>query len=255
MKIRTLIVDDEPLARQRIRTLLQQTPDVEIVGEAADGMEALVALAALRPDLLFLDVQMPELDGFGVLAELDAEHAPAVVFVTAFDQYALRAFEVHALDYLLKPFEDARFHEALERVREHLADDDPALRERLARLLEELRTREPRYAERVVIRRGAQYVFQPVEEIDWVEADGNYVRLHVGAKTHLLRKTMAQMEAMLDPACFVRLHRSSIISLRRIRAIEPLFSGEYTVLLSDGTTLPTSRSYRSVVQALLSGAG
>ena len=252
--IRTLIVDDEPLARRRIRTLLEREPDIQLVGECASGTEALEAIAEQHPDLVFLDIQMPGLDGLGVVAELEPEEMPIVIFVTAYDQYALKAFEAHALDYLLKPFEDERFASTLDRAREQVAHRAaPApLDHRIAGLLEDLKPKS--YSERVVIRTGSQYVFQPVAEIDWVEADGNYARIHVGATSFVMRKTMTAMENSLDPAQFVRIHRSTIVNVDRIRAVESLFSGEYLVILKDGTKLPTSRSYRDTVQALLSGA-
>ena len=198
--IRTLIVDDEPLARRRIRTLLEREPDIQLVGECASGTEALEAIAEQRPDLVFLDIQMPGLDGLGVVAELERAEMPIVVFVTAYDQYALAAFEAHALDYLLKPFEDERFAAALEHVRAQFARHaTPApLDDRIAALLEELKPKS--FPERIVIRKGAQYVFQAVSEIDWVEADGNYARIHVGATSFVLRKTMTAMENSLDPA-------------------------------------------------------
>lgn len=252
--IRTLIVDDEPLARRRIRTLLERESDVQIVGECASGTEALDAIAEQSPDLVFLDIQMPGIDGLGVVAEIEPDEMPIIVFVTAYDQYAVKAFEAHALDYLLKPFEDERFAGVLERVRQRVDKRDPhaLIDERIAALLEELKPRT--FPERIVIRKGTQYVFQPVLEIDWVGADGNYARIHVGAASSVLRKTMAAMESTLDPARFVRIHRSTIVNIERIRAIESLFSGEYVVILKDGTKLPTSRSYRDAVQALLSGA-
>jgi two-component system LytT family response regulator len=252
--IRTLIVDDEPLARRRIRALLERESDIQIVGECASGTEALDAITEQTPDLVFLDIQMPGLDGLGVVAEIDPDEMPIVVFVTAYDQYALKAFEAHALDYLLKPFEDERFADVLQRVRVRVAERDPhtLIDERIAAVLEELKPKV--YPERIVIRKGTQYVFQPVHEVDWVEADGNYARIHAGANSSVVRKTMAAMEHSLDPARFVRIHRSTIVNIERIRAVESLFNGEYVVILKDGTKLPTSRSYRDAVQALLSGA-
>lgn len=248
MKIRALIVDDEPLARARLRTLLADEPDIEVLGECGDGLEAVAAVQDLEPDLLFLDVQMPTLDGFGVLEALDPAKLPAVVFVTAYDRYALRAFEVHALDYLLKPFDRERFSKALQRARAALQQgDDPADRERLLAMLEDQKSsRKP--LERILIKTSGRVFFLRTEEIDWIEAAGNYVRLHVGSEAHLLRETMNGLEARLDPGHFLRIHRSTIVNVDRIQELQAWFHGDYLVILRDGRQLTLSRGYRQKVQ-------
>jgi two-component system LytT family response regulator len=250
MTIRTCIVDDEPLARERIRVLLAGEPDVEIVGESGGGPAAVEVIRAVRPDLLFLDVQMPGPDGFGVLEALGAAVPRAVIFVTAYDQYALQAFEVHALDYLLKPFSSRRFHRALERARtELLQRGGGGVDERILSLLEQIR--HPRRPERLVIRSAGRVSFLRVDEIDWVEAEGNYVRLHAGAASHLLRETMKGIEAKLDPDRFIRIHRSTIVNTDRIKELQPLFHGEYAVILRDGTRLTASRGPENKIRRLI----
>jgi two-component system LytT family response regulator len=253
MAIRALIVDDEPPGRARLRDLLAAEADVEVVGECADGTEAVTAVRDLRPDLLFLDVQMPGLDGFGVLEALGRECPPAVIFVTAHDRYALRAFDVHALDYLLKPFDRQRFQKALGRARTQLAGaGGPAARERLLALLEEVRPA-PKPLERLALKTAGRITFLKADEIDWIEAAGNYVRLHAGGEAHLLRETMSRLEGRLDAARFVRIHRSTIVQLDRIRELQPWFHGDYRVRLRDGTELTLSRGYRPKLQELLGG--
>ena len=247
-KIRTLIVDDEPLGRERIRTLLGGDPDIEIVGECSNGRQAVRAIEKLRPDLLFLDVQMPEMDGFAVLEAVAGDAMPVVIFVTAYDKYAVRAFEVHALDYLLKSFDRERFSSAVHRAKtEVAAGKDRKLDTRLVGLLEDLQARRRRLT-RVVIRSGGRISFLRVEEVDWIEAADNYVRLHVGREAHLLRETMQSLAARLDPEKFLRIHRSTIVNLDRIKELQPLFHGDYTVLLRDGTELTLSRGYREKLQ-------
>jgi two-component system LytT family response regulator len=252
--IRALIVDDEPLARARVRELLDGHPDIEVTGECGNGREAVAAIRRQRPDLVFLDVQMPELGGFGVLEALEPAAAPAVVFVTAFDEFAVRAFEVHALDYLLKPFDRSRFLRSLDRAREAVRrrregrPDD-----RLAGLLAQLDTSR-RYLRRVLVKAGSRTVLLRTEEIDWIESAGNYVRIHVGSERHLMRETMSGLEARLDPDRFVRIHRSTMVNLDRVRELEPYFHGDYIVRLTSGTRLTLSRSYRDRVQARLGGA-
>lgn len=244
MKIRALIVDDEPLGRERIRTLLREDAEVEVVGECVDGRQAIAAVERLKPDLLFLDVQMPEMDGFAVVDAMAAQHMPAIIFVTAYDRYAVQAFEVHALDYLLKSFDRERFQSAVARAKQEIRRSrEGALNERLAGLLEDLESRKPR-ATRVVIKSAGRIFFLPVEEIDWVEAADNYVRIHAGAEAHLVRETLQSLEGRLDPARFLRIHRSTIVNLDRIRELHPLFHGDYAVRLRDGTELTLSRNYR-----------
>ena len=251
VKIRTLIADDEPLARERLRALLGRHDDVEIIGEYSNGAETIEAITALRPDLVLLDVEMPRVDGFAVLEALDPDALPAVVFVSAHDQYAVRAFEAHALDYILKPFDEARVDRALRRVRGQIArahgtrQIDPGL----VSLLEELRER--RRSDRLVVKTGGRVVFLRTEDIDWVEASGNYVRLHVGGEAHLLRESMKNMERRLDPRTFVRIHRSAIVNVDRIRELEPWFHGEYIVILRDGTRLTSSRVFSDRLNALI----
>ncbi|HEY0023353.1 MAG TPA: LytTR family DNA-binding domain-containing protein [Longimicrobium sp.] len=271
MTVRTLVVDDEPLAREGIRLRLAREAGFEVVGECANGLEAVEAIHDHAPDVVFLDVQMPGLNGFEVLEEIDPRQAPVVVFVTAYDEYALRAFEAHALDYVLKPFDDDRFAATLRRVRERVAERHAGrVGERLSGLMAELGlgsgarggavagdedAGEARcYAERLVVRDGARIAFVPVAELDRVEADGDYVRLFCGARQHLIRRTMAQMEARLDPARFVRIHRSAIVAVDRIRELRPSFRGEYAVLLHDGTRLNLSRGYRRRLQHLIDEA-
>ena len=241
MKIRTLIVDDEPLARQRLRTLLDADPDIDLVGECGNGREALTALEKSRPDLMFLDVQMPVLDGFGVLEALTGRVLPVVIFVTAHDTYALKAFEVHALDYLLKPFDRSRFHAALKRAKDQVKKDRlPDIDQRLLDLLQD----RPRASGRLVVKSAGRVTFVRIEDIDWIEAAGNYVRLHTGKEDHLLRESLSGLEAKLDRARFVRIHRSTIVNVERIRELQPAFHGDYVFILHDGTELALSRSYR-----------
>jgi two-component system LytT family response regulator len=249
--IRTLIADDEPLARERLRTLLVRHTDIEIIGECANGADAIEAISELRPDLVLLDVEMPRMDGFAVLEALDPHKLPAVVFVSAHDQYAVKAFEAHALDYILKPFNEARVDRALHRVRSQLAraPGARAMDHRLVSLLEELRDR--RRSDRLVVKTGGRVVFLRTEDIDWVEASGNYVRLHVGNEAHLLRESMKNMERRLDPSTFVRIHRSAIVNVDRIRELEPWFHGEYIVILRDGTRLTSSRVFSDRLNALI----
>jgi two-component system LytT family response regulator len=246
-----LIVDDEPLARRRLRDLLEPEADFELAGEAGDGRQAVAALRSLRPDLVFLDVQMPLLDGFGVVEEVGADAPPALIFVTAYDRFALRAFEVHALDYLLKPFDRDRFHKALERARAQLRREEPAdLPRRLLALLNDVRPGASP-PERLVIKAEGRVSFVRVDELDWVEAAGNYVRLHASKNTFLLRETMSHLEVRLDPRRFVRIHRSIIVNVERIREIQPAFHGDSVVILRDGTELTLSRSYRDRFQEFL----
>jgi two-component system, LytTR family, response regulator len=254
MKIRTLIVDDEPLARQRIRTLLAGEKDIDIIGECADGCQALEAVAQHRPDLVFLDVQMPLLDGFGVLEGISGERMPTVIFVTAYDRFALKAFEVHALDYLLKPFDRQRFHKALERARVQVQHPSHSkINQQLLDLLEDVKGKN-KFLDRLVVKSEGRVSFVRAEEIDWIEAAGNYLRLHVGKDTHLLRETMSKLEARLNPRQFLRIHRSTIVNLDRIRELEPTFHGDYAVLLRNGTELTLSRGYRDKLQGLLGNA-
>lgn len=250
-KIRVLIVDDEALARERIRSLLNSIAGIEIVGECSDGVQAVDAIHTLNPDLVFLDVQMPEMDGFAVVSAVGVASMPTVIFVTAYDDYAIKAFEIHALDYLLKPFDRERFTSALERAQSQIRQErSSALSHRLLTLLDDI-TPERKPLERIVIKSGGRVFFLKSDEIDWVEAAGNYVKLHTSAQAHLLRETMNSIEAQLDRNRFARIHRSFIVNIERIRELNPLFHGDYSVKLEDGTELTLSRTYRSRLQETL----
>jgi two-component system LytT family response regulator len=250
-KIRAIIVDDEPPARNKIRELLKTESDIELVDECANGREAVQSITTKSPDLVFLDIQMPELDGFGVIEAIGPEHLPAVVFVTAFDQYAVQAFEVNALDYLLKPFDRQRFQTALNRVRDHLQPGRRnELNQQLNSLLRQLKGPK-KQAERFVIKSGGRVFFLKNDEIDWIEAAGNYVRLHVGTETHLLRETMNAIQKKLDTTTFIRIHRSTFVNIEKIKELQPWFHGEYVVIMRDGTQLTMSRSYRSNLPDLM----
>jgi two-component system, LytTR family, response regulator len=288
VRVRVLIVDDEALARQRVRRLLQNEADVEVVGEAESGHEAVTMIRDLQPDLVCLDVQMPGLDGFGVLGEIDGGHVPMVLFVTAYDEHAQRAFDVHAVDYVLKPVDAERFRAAFEKARKQRANAVAA--ERLGELLETVRrladgsggeardgaalaglaagalggaggtaTAAPpatngtagangRYASRILVKQDGRMFFVKTTEIDWIEADRNYVRLHVGKTAHTIRERISHLEETLDPRLFARIHRSTIVNLNRVREMQQWFSGDYVVILEDGTRLRLSRHYRDRVE-------
>ena len=234
-KIRTLIVDDEPLARSNLSVLLRLDPEVEIVKECGSGAEALAEIRRTMPDLVFLDVQMPECDGFDVLELLGPNLPPVVIFVTAYDQYALRAFEAGALDYLLKPFDNVRFERALGRSKERIRRGHHPLKK----------------LDRIVIKSVGEVAFVKVSEIDWIEAADYYASLHVGVKTHLLRRSMSELEQELDPKVFCRIHRSAIVNLDRVRGLKLSGDGEYDVLLENGVRLRLSRRYRKQLQSRL----
>jgi len=241
-------VDDEPLARERLASLLSAEQDIEVVAQCRDGEEAVAALEQHTPDLVFLDVQMPGLNGFEVLEAVGPEKMPLVVFVTAYDQHALRAFQVRALDYLLKPFDRDRFKDALQRARAHIQRDETGdLGRRLLALVKDLRRDQPK-TDRLVVKSGGRLFFLRTDEIDWVEAAGNYVRLHVGSASHLLRETMNAIEGRLDPEKFFRIHRSRMVNMERIQEMQPWLNGEYAVLLRTGTRLTLSRGYREKLQ-------
>jgi two-component system LytT family response regulator len=250
-KIRALVVDDEPVARDRLVRLLQEQSDIELVGQCSNGLETVTAIERLLPDLVFLDVQMPEMNGFDVVRALEAGHVPAVVFVTAYDEYAVRAFEVHALDYLLKPFSSVRFRATLAHARDqldrHRAGDLGRKLLALAPALSD--TSGPgRFPERLLVRSTGRVHFVRTSEIDWCEAAGNYVRLHLRDESHLFRETMNGLESKLDPRHFVRIHRSTIVNVQRIEELRASLGGECTVLLRDGTKLTLSRGYRESYQ-------
>ena len=274
--MRVLIVDDEALARQRVRRLLQNETDVEIVGEAESGTEAVTMIRERQPDLVCLDVQMPGLDGFGVLREIDGGPVPMVLFVTAYDEHAQRAFDVHAVDYVLKPVDGERFRAAFDKARKQRANAVAA--ERLGELLETVRrladggaaeardgaaalaslagaaapgapaAAAGRYASRILVKQDGRMFFVKTTEIDWIEADRNYVRLHVGKTAHTIRERISHLEETLDPRLFARIHRSTIVNLNRVRELQQWFSGDYVVILEDGTRLRLSRHYRDRVE-------
>ena len=250
-KIRALVVDDEPVARDRIVRLLAQQADVDLVGQCSNGLETVTAIEQLSPDLVFLDVQMPEMDGFEVVRALEAGRVPAVVFVTAFDEYAVRAFEVHALDYLLKPFSSVRFRATLAHARDqldrHRAGD---LGRRLLELAPALWNKDgiAKRAERLLVRSTGRVHFVRTSEIDWCEAAGNYVRLHVGDESYLFRETMNGLESKLDPQQFVRIHRKTIVNVERIEELRSALGGECTIYLQNGAKLTLSRGYREGFQ-------
>jgi two-component system LytT family response regulator len=261
--LRVVVVDDEPLARSGMCGLLARDPELTVVAQCADGAEAVAAIAGLKPDLVLLDVQMPEMDGFEVLREVGPARMPVVVFVTAFDRFALRAFDVAAVDYLLKPFDDERFDLAMARAKHAVRNAEAGeLGRRLMRLVE--RQGEPapraeapaepaRHATRLVVKSAGRTVFVRVDEVDWIEADDYYARLHVAGKTHLLRETMGSLEARLEPARFFRVHRSAIVNLDRVREVQFLFRGEHVIILHDGTRLKLSRSRLEKLEAMLAG--
>lgn len=242
-KIRAVVVDDEPFARERVRRLLAGDEGVEVVGEAGDGIRAVSLVREKSPDLLFLDVQMPGKDGFGVLDDLAPDETPVVVFLTAYDHYAVRAFERAALDYLLKPFDEERFARAVARAKSHLRNGGP--REAGGELVAEANAFQPsEYLERVIVKAGGRVFFIKTEEIEWVEAYGNYVRLHVGGAAYLLRETSSHLEAQLDPERFARIHRSALANVERIKEMKLQLSGHYAVLMKSGQRLTLSRRYR-----------
>lgn len=278
-KIRTLVIDDEPAARRGVTMLLERDPDIVVVGEAVSGKDAVRKILAERPDLVFLDVQMPELNGFKVIEAVAAQHMPAVIFVTAYDQHALQAFEVNAVDYLLKPFEDDRFWAAVRRAKaEIVRRQTDALSSKLSHLLSYLQTNgapgkdgsaapapapapaAPAPAadaitrERILLKSGGEIYFLKAEEIDWIEAEGDYMKFHAGGRVHLLRETMGNLEERLDAKRFIRIHRSTIVNIDRVKKLSPSFAGEYAVILHDGTKLRLSRGYHERLQELMRNA-
>jgi len=251
---KVLIVDDERLSRRRIRRLLSLEPDCEVIGECANGAEAVRTLATARPDVLYLDVQMPELDGFEVIQAL-TQARPLIIFTSAYDDYALRAFEVHAFDYLLKPFDGRRFLDSLQRAKARIRQDrtSPA-NDQIAELFANF-SKTQRGPDRIAVRNNGRVVFVKLEDIDWIEASDNYVCLHCGRDTHVCRETMTDLEARLDPARFLRVHRSAIVNLDRIKELQPWFRGDYRVILRDGTELTLTRNHREKLESrLLLGA-
>jgi two-component system, LytTR family, response regulator len=249
--IKALIADDEALARRFIRRILKDDRDFEIVGECSNGKETVAMIRKESPDVVFLDVQMPEMDGLTVLESVGMERLPQIVFTTAYEQYAIRAFELHALDYLLKPFDQARFKDAIKYVKERFRSErQNDGRMQISALLENMKSK-PQYLERLVIKAGGRITFLRTDEIDWIEADDKYVHLHTSKARPMVRQTLAAMEEQLDPAKFRRVHRSAIVNVERIAELQPLFSGEYSILLQDGTKLTLSRNYKDKLFQLL----
>ena len=251
-KIKALIVDDEPLARSMTRRMLDGHSNIELVGECESGEEAGAAIRILKPDLVFLDVQMPGLDGFAVIESLASERLPQIVFITAYDQYAVRAFDVHALDYLLKPFDRERFEQALRRAVRQIETEKGG--EAHERILSMLAGREPRYLERFIIKTEGRVFFLKADEIEWIEAEGNYVLLHTDGKGHLFREAISSLEAKLDPRKFQRVGRSAIVNLDSIRELQPWFRGDYKIILHDGTELKLSHRFRDNLNKYLGGS-
>jgi two-component system LytT family response regulator len=250
-KLTTLIVDDEPLARERLLSLLSNETDIEVLGQCRDGEEAVSAIHERHPDLVLLDVEMPRMDGFQVIDTIGPDRMPMVIFVTAYDQHAIRAFQVRALDYLLKPFDRERFSDALQRARTQIeSQTNGDLGKRLLALMKDMRRDQPK-TDRLVVKSGGRLFFLRADEIDWIEAAGNYVRLHVGSQSHLLRETMNGIEARLDPERFFRIHRCRIVNVERIQEMQPWLNGEYSVVLRTGVRLTLSRGYREKLQEKL----
>ena len=249
-KIRTLIVDDQLMARELLRRMLKAEGDIEIVGMPASGPEAVKAINSLAPDLVFLDVRMPELDGFGVLAQIDAARMPIIIFVTANDDFALRAFDVHALDYLVKPCTMDRFQTALSRARNQIHRKQAGeIQRRLTALLEDLKE-QPKLAERLPVKSEGRIIFVRLADVDWVEAADNYVKLHVGNESHMLRDTMTSLETKLPSNRFLRISRSTMVNVEQIKELHPMFHGEYSVILRNGARLTLTRGYRDKLELL-----
>jgi two-component system, LytTR family, response regulator len=255
--LRVLVVDDEPLARSGVADLVREDPDLQVIGECGDGASAVKAIRGLRPDLVLLDVQMPELDGFDVLRRLDPDELPAVIFITAYDHFAVGAFEVHALDYLVKPFDDARFAESIARAKAAIRGARTGeLSQRLAGLLEQLTAGGPAegWLSRIVVKTARSVVLVRVEDIDWIEASDYCVKLHVQGRVHVLRESLQALELRLDPSRFFRIHRSGIVNLDRITELQPFFKGEHIVMLRDGSKLKLSRGRRRELETRLGQA-
>lgn len=252
--LRTIIVDDEKPARMRLLELLRREPDVEVVAVASDGQQAVDLIRELGPDVVFLDVQMPGLDGFGVLQALGPDQMPITIFVTAYDKYAIQAFDAHAIDYLLKPYSDQRFESAIRRARKYLGTGAAKeLGEQIVAATQERASVDAHsgYLERVVLKSNGCVTFLDVDDIDWIEAAGVYVYLHVGPKSHLYRSSVAQLVQRLDPSRFVRIHRSAAVNTSRIRELHARSHGDYTVVLKNGAELTMSRGYRSQIESWL----
>ncbi len=250
--MRVIIADDESLARRKLRMMLECEPAVQLLAECQNGAETLCALTAFKPDLLLLDIRMPDCDGFEVLSRIPAPEMPMVVFTTAFDRHAVRAFEAHALDYLLKPFDQERLHQAICRAQaELLAKNNHKATERIMHFLSESSLKQPATCRRLIIKAGGRVVFLNFDEIDWVEAAANYVRIYVGKQSYLLRRGIGEIADRLDPSQFIRIHRSAIVNVQKIKELQPVNCGEYIVVLRDGKELSCSRGFRSGLQQLI----
>ena len=250
--MRVIIADDESLAREKLRFMLASEPGVQVVAECQDGAATLRALAIYKPDILLMDIRMPDLDGFEVLSRVPVEDIPIVIFTTAYDSHAVRAFEAHALDYLLKPFDQERLHQAVNRGRsELLKANDRKVAERILHLLSESTGIQPSVARRLIVKAGGRVLFLSFDEIDWVEAAANYIRIYAGKEIFVLRRGIGEIAERLDPLQFIRIHRSTIVNVHKIKALQPVNSGEYIVILKDGKELSCSRGYRSGLQELV----
>jgi len=250
-RIKVLIADDEVLARKFIHRMLKPDPEVEIVAECNNGAEAVAMIRKEKPDLVFLDVQMPEMNGFAVLDAVKLDHLPEIIFTTAYEAYAIRAFELHALDYLLKPFDQVRFKAALRYAKERLhSDQDAAKRLQIGTLLESIQAQQ-QYFDRIIVRADGRITFLHVREIDWLEADDKYVHLHTGKGTRMLRQTLTAIEGQLDPKKFLRVHRSAVVNIEKIKELQPLFNGEHSLVLENGAKLTLSRKYKDKLFELL----
>src|SRR5215831_12158860 len=249
--LRALIADDEALARKFVRRMLKDDHDIEIVGECSNGKETVSMIRKHKPDVVFLDVQMPEMDGFAVLESIGIDWLPQIIFPTAYEQYAIRAFDLHALDYLLKPFDQARFEDAMKHAKERFRSERRNEgRTQISALLESIKN-QPQYVDRLVIKAGGRITFLSTNEINWIEADDKYVHLHTSKVSPMVRQTLSAMEAQLDPRKFRRIHRSAIVNVERIKELQPLFNGEHSILLEDGTKLTLSRNYKDKLFELL----
>jgi two-component system LytT family response regulator len=251
-KIRVLIVDDEPLARRGICQLLETETDFVVAGEASNGREAAQSIEKLAPDLVFLDINMPLLDGFGLLERFGAENLPEIVFVTAYDEHAIRAFEAGAIDYVLKPISEERFQKTLERVRRRVVSgENSLLGNKIADLLKTLKPAGENFLRRIAVKENGRIRFLDAQKIDWISSLGNYIEIHAGREKFVLRETMDGIEGKLNPQEFLRIRRSAIVQISSVKELQPLFNGEYAVILSDGTELTASRRYRKNLEAIL----
>jgi two-component system, LytTR family, response regulator len=250
MKIRALIVDDEPLGRRGVLRFLRDDPEIDVVAQCSDGQAAVDAILARNPDLVFLDIQMPEMDGFEVVRRVGPQNMPVTIFVTAYDRYAVRAFDANAIDYLLKPVGQARFERALARAKERIAESsNEDVAERIVATLKQI-NRQDKYLDRLPVSENGRILFVKTKEIDWIEANGNYARLHVGARTHEIRETLNSLERKLDPRDFLRIHRSTVVNVHLIKEIQPWFHGYHLVLLQNGRELRMSRYQNEIAKRL-----